>query len=313
MTTYGEELTITQINERFENEKPFQDEIYNEAFFKHPYLQNRTSVRPWILIKAIYEMNVEQDYFDGMVYPTDIIIENDIDITFNHNYTFDVEICGKMYEFNIDTTEGMKDQCIEYATDNLSYFNRNMLFESIKYSERVKEIYHIESEESEESEEQEKTEPEIKYENESCPVCFCEYTTGVEEDLTNDKERECFGICGHKLCEPCYETITCSNNSRCPVCREVWDDITDDTSSRDTEIFWNLEDIDVLCEEDDNDTLTRIVAVDELVEAVIRYDGIETILGYETSVEVGGLTGTPDEYRELTGGGYEYVVMCRGN
>jgi len=308
MTTYGDELTITQINERFNNEKPFQDEIYDEAFFKHPYLQNRTSVKPWILLKAIYDLCISGSYFDNMVYPTDIIVEDyNIDTSFNHIYNFDVRICGQMYEFMVDTTEGMKENCMEYATENLSYFNRSMLFESIKHTEQVKEIYHIESEESEE---QEKQEPEIKYENESCPVCFCEYTTGVEEDLTNDKEMECFGVCGHKLCEPCYETITCSNNSRCPVCREVWDDITDDTSSRDTEILWNQEDIDVLCEEEDNDTLNRIIAVDELVEAIIRYDGYENILGYDTSVEVGGLTGTPDRYRELTGGGYEYVVMC---
>jgi hypothetical protein len=202
----------------------------------------------------------------------------------------------------------MKDQCIEYTTENISYFSRTTIFNHIKHSEQVKEIYHIESEESEE---QEKIEPEIKYENESCPVCFCEYTTGGEDDLTNDKELECYGKCGHKLCEPCYGTITCSNNSRCPVCREVWDDEIDDTSSRDTEILWTEEDIDELCEAEDNDTLYRIIDVDELVDTLINDGGYEEILGYDTSVEVGGLYDTPDKYRELSGGGYEYVVMIR--
>lgn len=307
MTTYGEELTINQINERYAEEKHFQDEIYDEAFFKHPVLQIKTSVKPYIIIKAIYDMCITDSYFDDMIYPTDIIIKDDF-IEEHINDIFDVEICGIMYRLSIDTTEGIKEWCIEYTTDNISNISKTTLFNHIKHSEQVKEVHHIEGEDRTD----EIPTPEIIYDETSCPVCFDEIIDFDDWDEgSTGKLPKTVGMCGHTLCAGCHHSITHSNNSRCPVCRSVWDNVCYESNSSYTEILWTQEDIDELCEAEDNDTLSRIIDVDELVDTLINDDGYEEILGYDTSVEVGGLYDTPDKYRELSGGGYEYVVMIK--
>ena len=301
MTTYGDLLTITQINERSYNEKPFQEDIYETMFFKHPYLKNKQNVKPYILFKTLYDIiHYGSTPHFGIIYPDEIEI---VSTPYDNEHTqtiYDVIINDIPYEFYVSTEEDIKKDAIEYVNDNICNFTTDILYENILHIQQVKEVIFNKSEEREE--------PETLYENENCPVCFCEYITSDEEDLTNDKENEYFGKCGHKLCEPCYNLIIDSNNSRCPICREVWDDAT---NSDYTEVYWKRDDIIELKENDDEETLKRIIDVKGVCDVILQYDGYTHILGYDYIYENMGGIDTPLQYRELVDGGYEFIVMFK--
>ena len=68
------------------------------------------------------------------------------------------------------------------------------------------------------------------YENENCPVCFCEYEITNEDEDDYDKVKKYIPVCGHMLCEKCRDEIMfCCDISCCPICRVEWDnDFYDD-------------------------------------------------------------------------------------
>ena len=62
------------------------------------------------------------------------------------------------------------------------------------------------------------------YENDNCPVCFCEYEITNEDQDDYDKVKKYIPVCGHMLCEACRdEIIFCCDISCCPICRVEWD------------------------------------------------------------------------------------------
>jgi hypothetical protein len=68
------------------------------------------------------------------------------------------------------------------------------------------------------------------FENDNCPVCFCEYEITNEDEDDYDKVKKYIPVCGHMLCEECRDEIMfCCDISCCPICRVEWDnDFYDD-------------------------------------------------------------------------------------
>jgi RNA polymerase subunit RPABC4/transcription elongation factor Spt4 len=303
MTTYGDLLTITQINERFCDEKSFQDDIFDVAFFRHPVLQTRKSLEPYLILKTIYDLHIANEFGDKPIYPTDIIF-NDTGFTED---VIKVEIDGESYEFDIDTPQANKEICYEYVEEHLFEYDPILLFNNIKIGEQIKETLHIEKEA------EEKPTPEIIYDETTCPVCFDEI---IDFDTWNEgnsgKQPKMVGLyCGHTLCTGCHHSITHSDNSVCPVCREVWDDVCYETINRDTDVYWSYQDICTLMDESNEDILYQIIDIDELLNNVLEIDGgCHNILGYDTNVEINRWD-IPIQYRELEGSGEDYTIMVR--
>ena len=50
------------------------------------------------------------------------------------------------------------------------------------------------------------------YENESCPVCYCEYEKIIEDEDDETKVVSYIPICGHMICEDCRDEIMFCGN-----------------------------------------------------------------------------------------------------
>jgi len=315
--THSNMLTVEMINDM--PPLPYLDELYEESFLRHKVNVNSSSVRTYYLMKRIYDL-IQSDYgfknFDNL-YVDDIEIETEINYG-NYKY-YDILIPNRKYdpnkpecynnsekhhyEFSVFTENEIDEELIEYVEEHIAYFTPSVIFDNIKYDKRTKEIFEYDNDDEPE-------EPEKKFENEQCPVCFCEYTNNEEEDLTNEKEMCCYGCCGHKLCEPCYDTIISSANSRCPECREVWDR---EVGKYTEEVEYTLDDIQELCENEDFNTLRDIIDIIGVANDVSRIDGYGETLGYEDAefIEMG--FNTPLKYREKTDGGNDFWVCIRDN
>lgn len=309
-------LTVEMINDM--SPLPYLDELYEESFLRHKINVNSSSVRTYFLMKRICDL-IQSDYgfkdFDNL-FVDDIEIETETNYG-NYIY-YDVSIPNRKYDplknscynnrekhqyvFTVFTEGEIDEELQEYVEENIPYFTPTILFDNIKLDKKVKEIIEYENEDPEE--------PEKKFENEQCPVCFCEYTNNEEEDLTNEKEMCCYGCCGHKLCEPCYNIIISSNNSRCPECREVWDIETDNYTE---EIEYTLEDIQELCENEDFNTLRDIIDIIGVSNDASSVDGYAHTLGYDDAEYIDMGFNTPLKYREKNDGGNDFWVCVREN
>lgn len=146
----------------------------------------------------------------------------------------------------------------EYVSEYIQYFNRIIVFNNLK-PDIYKEVIEYDDEEEE---------PEKVFDNDSCPVCLECY----DDDII--KKVAC---CGHTTCNSCYNHIIHSNNSRCPNCREVWDDATNEPEY----IEWELDDIEELCDNEDNEMLNEIIDINGVADDAIMSDGYAQTLGYD--------------------------------
>jgi hypothetical protein len=293
---------------------PFKEELYYASFWKHHYLTSSTNVRVWFLFKKIIDM-IQSDYgykdFDN-IYPDELEISNE---GYYNNHTYEVYVPNKKYDpskpdcynnekqkgvrVSVQTEEELYDETKEYVKENIQYFSAPMIFYNIYNDKQVKEFIHYEAELNE----IEVEEPEKVYDNCNCCVCLEDY---VEEDdvatinYDNTRKTKQVASCGHTLCYGCWWRIIHSNNSTCPECREVWDEAVDDDESYDEEVLYTLEDIQILCEEEDNETLNDIINIPDLTTDAIRSDGYASILGYEEE-EYYNWTDPPTQYRERGG------------
>ena len=103
--------------------------------------------------------------------------------------------------------------------------------------------------------------PDKIFENNNCPVCLECYDETVIKKIAK---------CGHITCNECYLTICKSTNSRCPECREIWDDITN--------AGYTLGDISRLCDEERQTVLLSIVNLKKLQDEIILRNGYMDIL-----------------------------------
>jgi hypothetical protein len=276
-----------------------QGEIYIKSFWFHPFLTNSTNGRNWFLFKKIIDM-LESDYGHkdftaGNFYVDELEVEFESE---NNDWYYLVSIPNKnggkeTFRMCVYTEEEIINETMEYIEENICYFTNTYLFSNIKPEERYKEI--IQSGMDEDDTDYD-AEPEIKFENDNCPVCFCEYTNNEEEDLTNEKEMAHYGCCGHKLCEPCYNKVMDTSTPKCPSCRAKWEAEENDDETEFIE--WELDDINELQEEEDRDTLNRIIDKVGLFEDCIRDDGYAHTLGYIDCDEYEWMD-PPQKYREL--------------
>jgi len=170
----------------------------------------------------------------------------------NNNENEFVKIIIEFY-----TEEEMDEKALEYIEENICYFHPNFIFHHLKEG-IFKQI--IESDE--------KSDPEKIWDNEACPICLECYDETIEKTV---------GCCGHTLCKGCFNHIIKSNNSVCPECREVWNDITDGQEF----IKWELEDIVELCVAGDFEALNEIVDNESLKDESVLRDGYASIFGYD--------------------------------
>lgn len=278
-----------------------QNEIYINSFYKHPFIVNYNNVKGYILIKKITELiEDESGYrdFDRHLKPTAIEIDEmgnneysvsipniRYDETQNESYN---NAKKHHYRFLIETLEEFDDRVKNAILQNICNTSPELLFLCLR-DDAQKEV-----------EEQEPREPreqnETTYHNDNCPVCFEEYENEIIKKVA---------ICGHCLCNDCWEHIINSNNSICPECREVWDEATDED-----EINIQMEDIEMFIENEDDDMLLRIINQDELVERILQTeDPCEILGGYEDIDDNIEGFDTPLKYRQLLEGGNEFKIL----
>jgi len=272
-------------------------EIYANSFLRHPICLGSDSVRTYILMKHISDMCLEKKDMKGLL-PEDFIItmseyrEGFFFIKYN-----DIFGGTKNVSLLVITADETHREMTDYCSENICYFSPIAVFHNLTFVGRIKEeIPPVCGGD---------VEPETKYENENCPVCFCEYTDYDDATgLLNDKELGFYGCCGHKICESCYERIM-DTTAKCPECRTNWERVSNGET-----IYYTLEDIEELCECEDDVILNEIVNIGGLVDYAVRADGYSHILGYEdeTFYECYEM---PDKYRErCLGGNAFFVFLC---
>jgi hypothetical protein len=89
-----------------------------------------------------------------------------------------------------------------------------------------------------------------------------------------------------------------------------WDEDEDEDED---EVNYTIEDINFLCEEEDDTMLLTIIDNDKLIDRVLQTDDPCDLLGFEWVDENTESYDTPDKYRERLGGGYEYKIYIRRN
>jgi hypothetical protein len=100
------------------------------------------------------------------------------------------------------------------------------------------------------------------YENDNCPVCYCEYDTSNinqhDYNKVHDKSRAYIPICGHKLCVKCVYQIIYFSNALCPTCRigmDDWDNNSDDDDDSDDDS--DYDDIIQMLEQDEENEINN--------------------------------------------------------
>lgn len=163
----------------------------------------------------------------------------------------------------------IKERMREYVAENICYFNRNLIFRHL-------EDYRPPSEE--------KAPSTFEDNNTKCPICLDEYNDEKEYDKLHN--------CGHKYCVDCIEQAI--KFGKCCICR----------ISTDIEETFGIteEDIDNLCDDDDAETLTKLLEefgeFDNFCAYCAGADGYCHTLGYETEEDI-----------ELENG--THILMCR--
>jgi hypothetical protein len=136
---------------------------------------------------------------------------------------------------------------------------------------------------------------ETTYPNDGCPVCLEKYNENIEMKVA---------ICGHCLCNGCWKHITQSNNSICPECREVWNEV-----KHYDELEYDLDDIEELCFQNDNATLLEIIDDEALIEMVFQSRVHYEILGYEGQTDNTEGLDRPLKYRQLPFGENQFKIL----
>jgi hypothetical protein len=248
----------------------------NDLLYNALFINNMKNVNHKVIRKIIDMFESDYGYkdFNPDECSVDCIkIENEYDNCYvvsvpNRKYKSDKPTTYNNSEFSrvrieFYTQDELDERTLEYVKENIHYFNRGVIYSNLKPN-IYKEIIEYESDEEED-------EPEKVFENESCPVCM--------EDYDTENTIKKIACCGHMTCMGCYTHITHSNNSRCPTCREVWDDATNENETE--YIEWDEEDINELCENEDYETLNEIINVRGLTDDAIMADGFAHTLGYE--------------------------------
>lgn len=242
-----------------------KDELFNNGLFIT--FQNKVNHK---IIRKVIEM-VESRY--GYKDFEDIKLD---EITFELDYhnSFIVSVPNKKFNPNKDkcynnreqiqvrmefyTEEELDVKTLEYVKENICYFNKNLIFHSLKdgiYKDMIEYGYE---------------EPEKVFDNDSCPICL--------ECYDENKEKK-VGCCGHTLCYDCFNHIIHSNNQRCPECRVEWNN---EESGVDI-TYYKQEDIDELCDLEDSNKLIEIVDVDAFINEIVMLEGYAGVLGYNDS------------------------------
>lgn len=242
--------------------------LYNAIFIKYKSSVNHKVIRKIIdMFESSYGY---KDFHPDYQTATDIEIENDYDNCYivsvpNSRYNPnkpDVANNQSHTRVRIEyyNQENLDEKVLDYVSENICYFNRHTIFECVKEGV-YKEVIEAEGDDEE---------PEKVFDNDCCPICL---------DCYDDEKIKKVGCCGHTTCKECYNHIINSNNSRCPECREVWDDATNETEY----IEWELEDINELCDNEDNIVLNEIIDIKGVCDVAIMCDGYAQTLGYDDS------------------------------
>lgn len=247
----------------------------NDLFYNALFINNMKNVNHKVIRKIIDMFESDYGYKDfnpDECSVDNVIIENEFDNSYiisvpNRKYkpdkptTHNNEPISRV-RLEYYTQEELDEKALEYVKENICYFNRTTIYHNLK--ENVyKEIIEYEVEEPEE--------PEKVFENDSCPVCMEEYD--------NDNVIKKIACCGHMTCLNCYTHIIHSNSSKCPTCRELWED--EEENNEPELIEYEDEDINELCENEDWETLNEIINIEGVKDDAIMADGYAHILGYE--------------------------------
>jgi len=278
-------------------------ELYLKSFYKHPFIVNSDSVKSYILIKKIIDM-IESEYgieeFETPLTPYDIEISTTDDVFFDVeiiNYNFDETQPESYnnsrilyYEFIIETMDENLDRVRSSILENICYTDIHILIECID-DDAVKDV--IKADEIEVTNQSETT-----YNNDSCPICLEEYSTDVIMKVA---------VCGHCLCQTCWEHIIQSNKCLCAECRANWRI----PIGEDEIIPYDEEDIIEMVNSDNSDALLEIIDYGKLITAVLDTEELTSILGVDMICENKEGFETPDKYRQRIGGGDVYIILFR--
>jgi|694.fasta_scaffold04525_25 hypothetical protein len=218
--------------------------IYNEGIGDNERLVNPEIIDGIILNKSLFDF------------------EKDINIEIVSDKNFIIN----EIEFEIKTEDEMDELVKGYIEEHILYFNRFSLFQCIKENKKKTVIEEVEVEGDLEIPDA----PEIKFNTDDCPVCM--------ESLENTKT---FGHCGHCLCLDCFEKVCESKNKVCPICRTEWNynHYNIEYEEQEVDVDFTQEDIDELCEEENENVLLDIIDIDELLRICINSDGYSHTLG----------------------------------
>jgi len=182
------------------------------------------------------------------------------------------------------------DRVRQSILDNICYTDIHILINCID-DDAIKDV--IKADEIETP-----TQSETTYKNDGCPICLEEYSTDVIMKVA---------LCGHCLCQTCWEHIIQSNKCICPECRTNWRIPT----GEDEIIPYNEDDIFEMVNSDNDEGLLEIIDYGKLITAVLETEELTHILGVDMVSEDTEGFETPDKYRERIGGGENYVILCR--
>ena len=237
---------ICDYNKRYLNKEKL---FYNALFIKYHKTVNHKVIRKII---EMFENNEGFRCFD-----LDFCGVNEININKENDNSYIVSIYNYKYEnnrfgdihsertdlkFTVYTEAEIMTIYDFMINNNIHIFDPKLLYYSIK-KDTYKQII--------------KYKPEKVFNNDCCPVCL--------DDYNNNKK---ISQCGHTICMKCYDFIINSNKPKCPECRTKWS-----KKQEDEYIEYTLEDIEELCENKDDETLHKIIDINELKDNTLSEYG----------------------------------------
>ena len=171
-------------------------------------------------------------------------------------------------EFFCDKEDVLLDAVIEYLKDDgILLVTPSFIVNNLKTRYKTHTITEIESNFPDENDEDIPL-----FDTDECPVC-------METFNENENKLKRRTFCGHPICYECFDTIIKCSKKECPLCRADYEEWDLEVETYTTEV--DEDEIREIQEENEVNTLLRMVNIDDLAVSIVSTDGYDGLLGLD--------------------------------
>jgi hypothetical protein len=208
----------------------------------------------------------------------------------DNKWNYEVVMFGKYHYFCCNTYHNLHNLLKHYAIEEEELYLYTPAYLHSFLKDEYKIIHHKDIDYPEPDLECDEDDIPL-YDTDDCPCCMEKFGITEKQELIGNHSKKkilkttktiCVKrntYCGHPICIECFKTICNSDNVKCPMCREDYEETGDVEINEWGEVL-TIEDITNMADRQD-DMLLDMVYIDELIEQSICADGWSHMLRCE--------------------------------